>query len=199
MWFQVAKRETGSEQGPRTLFLLFWFMCRQLFSWSVPVGGWTERGQDGVGWGEKSTRICLLSSLPLPPHYHLLHNPHSLPYSLHIFTLFAPTVCTVFCTVWLTLVMSFSGFLALLLCLLVLSLVCAWLGWPISLTYQYLSVSQVVIFSSLHYPSGGNCKHPGLSCLFWLSFSMMPKGGRLAWPWLFKFDLAWAESLQSCL
>jgi len=64
----------------------------------------------------KPTRICLLSSLPLPPHYLLLRNPHSLPCSLHVFTLFAPTVCTVFCAVWLTLVMSYFGFFSLYYC-----------------------------------------------------------------------------------
>jgi len=126
----------------------------------------------------KPTRICLLSSLPLPPLHHLLRNPRSLPCSLHVFTLFAPTVYTVFCAVWLTLVMSYSGFFALLLCLLALSLVCAWLGWPISLPYQYLSVSQVVDFlpfitqvvviaNTLVY----------LVCSDY-PFSMMPKGGR---------------------
>ena len=74
---------------------------------------------------------------------------------------------------------SFWFFFALLLYLLVRLLVCAWLRWLISLTYQYLSVSQVIVFSFLRYPSGGDCKHPGLPCLLWLPFFDDAKRGKI--------------------
>jgi len=68
-----------------------------------------------------------------------------------------------------------------------LLVICAWFGWPISLLYQYLSVSQVV-FSPLPQRCWLQtlCFH--LFALLFL-FSMMPKGGRLGWPCLFCLDL----------
>ena len=89
------------------------------------------------------------------------------------------------CAFWLIMVYANLGWLCshTIPLLVFLFFVCAWLGWPISLTYHILEciagcfshITQVVVTANtLVY----------LVCSDHL-FSMMPKGGRWAWPWLF--------------
>jgi len=91
-----------------------------------------------------ATRI---SFPPLPPTC-LILLPHPVLY--HVLSMFLP-FCSFYshvCTVCFHGFPSIGYILSWLIrfALFKLLFVCAWLGWPISLTYQYLSVSQVVVF-----------------------------------------------------
>ena len=56
-------------------------------------------------------------------------------------------------------------------------------------------------FSSLHYPSGGDCNHPGLPCLFWLPFFGDAKRGKIGMTMiiLIRLGLSWLFTILSLL
>ena len=81
----------------------------------------------------------------------------SSPWSQHLLELLG-------CAIWLLrFILILVGY-AICLCLFLMLFVSAWLGWPISLTYHILECI-AGYFSSLYYPSGGDCKHLDLPCL----------------------------------
>jgi len=115
-------------------------------------------------------------SIPSP-----CHNFYPLFYPLFIL-LFLSLVSTPFqllvCAIWLLWFILILISYAICLCLFLMLFVCAWLGWPLSITYHILECI-IDCFVSLRYPSGSDCKHPSLTCLLGLTFFDDVKRGKI--------------------